>query len=445
MSGPTAAGPPRAPRTPKSPPEGARSEQVETLRAQLARGNAAAALARFWQEVERTGAPLVEELEGDPWHRAVTFLWRDRHGDQPGTRRVVLMANKLTDPSVWEHSLLERIEGTDVWLRTYRLRSDWRASYQLAADDGESSRAAGGLVPGARGRWHGLANKATPDPLNRSRLEGRDGAAASSVVELPDAPQQLWWRRRTAVPRGTVEERYLESAILDFARRVWVYTPARFDPGHGPHPVLVLLDGEDWVRRLSAVATLDNLIADGHLEPVVAVMVDALDGETRRRELSCHEPFVRFLGEELLPWAADQYGASIEAARTTIVGHSLGGLTAAFAALRAPTRFGNVLAQSASLWWPGDPEPDLPGDWLMHQFATAPPAPVRFHLRVGLQEWVLAPLHRHLRDVLIARGCPVTYHEYYGGHDVACWRGGLADGLIALADVGRPCDGGRGR
>jgi enterochelin esterase-like enzyme len=26
----------------------------------------------------------------------------------------------------------------------------------------------------------------------------------------------------------------------------------------------------------------------------------------------------------------------------------------------------------------------------------------------------------------------VTYSEYSGGHDMICWRGSLADGLIAL-------------
>ena len=37
-----------------------------------------------------------------------------------------------------------------------------------------------------------------------------------------------------------------------------------------------------------------------------------------------------------------------------------------------------------------------------------------------------------MRSVLEVQGYDLTYREYQGGHDYACWRGGLADGLIAM-------------
>lgn len=45
---------------------------------------------------------------------------------------------------------------------------------------------------------------------------------------------------------------------------------------------------------------------------------------------------------------------------------------------------------------------------------------------------MLLPQNRHLRDVLTARGYDLAYREFNGGHDYACWRGGLADGLAHL-------------
>jgi enterochelin esterase family protein len=61
-------------------------------------------------------------------------------------------------------------------------------------------------------------------------------------------------------------------------------------------------------------------------------------------------------------------------------------------------------------------------------FARTPRLPLRCYLEVGLQEWVLLPMARHLRDVLDAREYPLTYAEYNGGHDFACWRGGWRTG-----------------
>jgi len=74
------------------------------------------------------------------------------------------------------------------------------------------------------------------------------------------------------------------------------------------------------------------------------------------------------------------------------------------------------------------------------QIATTPARPVTFYLEAGRFESGPLPdggpgvlvANRHLRNVLRAKGYPLTYHEYSGGHDHLCWRGGLCDGLIAL-------------
>jgi len=396
----------------------------------------AAVVRAFWDETAAVGTPLVEELDEYPGERAVTFVWRDRADGPAGdaTRAVLLLANKLTDFNALDQSLLTRIAATDVWYLTYRLRADWRGSYHLAPDDPvsritEPPKPAG--APGDdAGYLHGLAAHARPDPLNRRTTPHRWDGPALSVAQLPDAPAQPWFAPRTGTSRGRLTGHVVHSEALGVDRPVRVYTPPDHDPAAGPYDVLVLFDGDMWGERLPVAATLDNLIADGRIPPLVAVLVDAVDVRARGRDLACHPPFIGFLTGELLPWVRDTWAITDDPARTTVAGQSLGGLAAAFAARVAPERFGNVISQSGSFWWPNS---EQDAEWLTAEFADHPRRPVRFCLQVGLQEWSLLGPTRRLRDALREHGYHVDYTEYNGGHDFVCWRGGLADALTALA------------
>ncbi len=116
-----------------------------------------------------------------------------------------------------------------------------------------------------------------------------------------------------------------------------------------------------------------------------------------------------------------------------MAGQSLGGLTAAYAAVSAPGRFGCVLAQSGSFWWPNGPG----AQWLTERIAESPRLPVRFRLSAGEQEWVALPANRRLRDTLAAKGYDdAVYREFNGGHDYLCWRTEVADGLCDLLGPG---------
>jgi enterochelin esterase family protein len=171
----------------------------------------------------------------------------------------------------------------------------------------------------------------------------------------------------------------------------------------------------------------------------------------RSAELSANERHVEMVVREVVPWMRSTYHATSDPARTVIAGASLAGLTAAFAALRHPDVFGNVLSMSGSFWW--KPAGDLEGEWLARQFAAAPAAPLRFFLSVGRleagnndgapQDWPrlnnipYAPsmlvVNRHMRDVLRATNHTVHYLEVSAGHNPANWRYALPEGLIALA------------
>ncbi|RZS40852.1 enterochelin esterase family protein [Herbihabitans rhizosphaerae] len=381
--------------------------------------------AQFWRTVEAEGTPLIEP-DDDPAYRIVTFLWRDT-----GQRAVLLHANKLTDYNDLAPSLLRRLDGTDVWHLSYRLRADWRGTYALSPLTEAPVEPAVWRGPD-RAAWQRLRAGAVTDPLNPRTFPNKFGGPDLSLAELPDAPSQPWWPAVPGTRAGMVAVARLNSEILGNARTIWTYTPPGYRDRGEPYPLLVLFDGDVWGRSLAIRHTLDNLIAAGQIPPMIALLVDSIDVRTRSVELACDHEFTRFLTDELLPWATGRWRLTADPARTIVAGQSLGGLTAVFAATRVPERFGNVLSQAGSFWWPGGGEFGAEPCWLTRHLAAAPRLPIAFDLEVGLLEWELLEPTRRLRDVLTAKGYPLTYREYHGGHDSACWRGGIADGLRAL-------------
>jgi enterochelin esterase-like enzyme len=341
-------------------------------------------------------SPLIEPA-GEGRSR-VTFQWRAR---TPGETALVVI-NTITDRDRHRGDLSPHVmTGEGLLTRTYVFDDDLRASYQIYPC---------ASLPGTdRASWREVLRDAVTDPLNPHTF--RD----ASLLELPGAPAQPYAESRHGTPKGTMRARQVGG------RRVWVYLPR----GAGPYPVMVLLDGDAWAATIAP--TLDNLIADGRIPPLVALLVDQGDLPSRARDLAMHRPFVAYLAGELLPWAVAELGVTADPARTIVAGQSLGGLTASYAALVAPGRFGNVLSQSGSYWYDDE--------LLTRRYADEPGPAARFHVEVGRLEWMLLEENRRFAGALRAKGHQVSYTEYHGGHDHACWRGGLADGLIALAST----------
>ncbi len=404
----------------------------------------------FWRRVAGEGTPLVGEPDAGG-HRAVTFLWRG--GDEFAD--VLLVANKVADASSYDANRMERIPGTDVWHLTYRMRGDWRASYSVAPVPAHGEplppeawpesvrvrreRALAVSEPEERpavARWFDALSRAVPDPLARERLDD-----SLSVVSLPGAPPELWRTPDPTTPAGRVTAAEITSDLLGNTRTVWVHEPARRPPNGLPWPVVVLLDGRDW-HGLPLAPLLDGLVADGTLPPALTVMVDSLDMPTRVAELACSDDFVAFLGGELLPWLGRDHRVSDDPGRTAVAGQSLGGLTAVYAAHRAPERFGRAVSQSGSFWWPNVAVTGGESERMTKLVAAADAVPDRVHLTAGTNEWSLLDANRRLHAALLERGAALgrdpgfaVFEEYNGGHDRACWRAGLPGGLaFATAD-----------
>jgi enterochelin esterase family protein len=412
---------------------------LRELRTAIASGNAQA-LNRFWEAIERDGAPLVEPLINQR-DRLVTFLYRSAIN-----AHVILMAD-FTDfvPRI----TFKRLEKTDVWYLSVRLPADAQFLYQLSVDDP--------AYPFVDVDPAGYPSKTQADALNPNRYEFSKPEILS-IVRLPDAPSRELTTQDPAVPHGVVErfDEKLTSAILENERDVFVYKP----PGYGDTSELypLLLFGASYISQIRLPVLLDNLIARRLIPPVVTIFVGfppSKPGQNvQDEEAGGGEAFGEFIAKELLPFVHQRVRVSTDPHLVVIGGASAWGHSAAFVGLRHPEAIGNVIAQSGAFWrgightakyW-GDPAlgDGRPGREGFARYAASrpgPPAPVRFYLTVGRLERgrafdsdLVSMLHasRHVRDVLQAKGYDVTLVESSGGHDPFNWETTLPVALVAL-------------
>jgi enterochelin esterase-like enzyme len=415
------------------------SPYLEALRRDLAAGQTSVVPA-FWQAVAARGTPLIEPLAGDAMHSLVTFLWRG--GDE--IQNVVVMDGVAQGGSA--SNQLRRLENTNVWHKTYRVRNDILTAYIFSLNDP--------LTPWTAEAWveHQAAGRAQSDPLNPEKVFDTDNIfVAESVLRMPDARPEPWIVAQPGLPAGQTVERRFASAILGNTRRVRIYTPPGYR-GDSTYGWMLLLDGDAYYG-VRVTTILDNLLAQGRIPPLIAVFFDNASHADRHLEMSCNPRLVEALAGELLPSLREVYHLADDPARAIIAGSSYTGLAAAYAAYRRPGLWGNVLAQSGAFsWYQGqDRKPEAGEDtepgWLIRQFVKADVLPLRFHLDVGRLETTsdyggaahtnILNSNRHMRDVLRAKGYPVNYVERSGGHDFAGWRSALPDALAWFGDSWR--------
>ena len=431
MTASTRPTPPKLPRPQRAPlatsPTLAAMHQRLLERPQLA----SQLQAQLWQQV--TSTPL---LEADPTQEGkylVTFLWRG------AAHSVLLFVNRLTDEKNLADSYMRRLPGTDTWYLTYRMDGDWRASYCFLS---APTAAQAPWLQGSQVRLRQALDGGLPDPHNPVTCTNRRGFV-QSVVSLPLAP--AWplgqWpvfsdaaagAGRLNAGRGDADAGRLNAGRLDvvadldtLGRQIWVYTPAPISRTQS-YPVLLVLDGEVWLKRHHLHLALAQLMDAGLIAPAYIVFIDSGGTEQRWQELG-QSNFGRYLSGPLLNWLKTHYAISPKPADRVVIGQSLGALTVLRTLVAYPQLIGAGISQSASLWQ------DVLFNELNALDATQTPlAGTRAWIEVGSQEWILAPLQPKAVCQLREAGMQVKDMVYNGGHDYACWRINLASALMHL-------------
>ena len=221
-------------------------------------------------------------------------------------------------------------------------------------------------------------------------------------------------------------ETFVEGRVKPPGRRAWI---AGNEHAAG-QPLLVFLDGELYLERVGAEAVLDTLQADGRLPPAVAVFVSSESQPARHTDYVCDPGYTRFLEEDLLPFVRGRH-RGVDPSRTVLVGLSLSGLAAAYAALTARV-WPVVICQSPSLWWEGErltsglPRVSTGSPKIWISVGDGETSSGVTHSPSGLFQGVSQlDACRRGADALRAAGYTVEYREFHGGHEAACWRDDL--------------------
>ncbi|WP_158598487.1 alpha/beta hydrolase [Notoacmeibacter ruber] len=377
------------------------------------------ALETFWEEVKAEGTPIVEDASDGM--KIVTFLAR-------GAKRNVRI---LSAPS-GDHEEMSRLAGTDIWYMSFSVPDTALLSYQIAPDVPD--------VPGnARDRRVAILATSKADPLNKHPwpADAPDAFNQESTLALENAPRAEW-AEESGGAKGEIRRLSVRSEQLGNERDVYFYTPAGFDPSHPDNLLLFVFDAEKFLKAIPTPRILDNMIAEDALPPTAAVFISPIDSTTRGKELAPNANFANFVAETLLPLAEKEFGIDATPDRTIIAGSSFGGLAATSVAWSHPDSFGNVISLSGSFWWHADDAPPGRDNEVAWEIARADKKDLRYFLAAGLFEVgrrgtaAILDMNRQLRDVLVAKGYPLFYQEYAGGHDEFMWRIALADGLLAL-------------
>ncbi|MFE6176928.1 alpha/beta hydrolase-fold protein [Streptomyces sp. NPDC056464] len=302
----------------------------------------------------------------------------------------------------WSDSVpLRRWGDTDCWYAEVRMPARLRVTYQFLVGDA-----------------------AYADPLNPV------GAGADrSIAATPDAPAQPHWP-----VIGAADVLPLPRTRIRWAsERLGGRRTVRVHPAGGGGPVVLLLDGDDWLYLHPAMTAFDSAVACGELPPVTLVFLPAKD---RAAEFTCRPELWEAVRDELLPLVRDS-GVPADLDRLVVAGQSLGGLSAMYAALEFPDLVSRVACQSGSFWWtpaaidPADPSADPLGGPVGGAVAARlreqrpDLSGLRIAFDVGEHEKRMLP-HCELAEALTEQaGATVRISRSASGHDRAGWRHAL--------------------
>lgn len=306
----------------------------------------------------------------------------------------------------------QSLPDTDLWATTIELPKGSRIEYKL-----EVVR-------------HGN-RELILDPLNK--VIAHDPFGANSVCQGFGYERPEWATHDAQSRPGTLEGKRIDSQAFKEARDIQVYLPATFRRNRR-YPLLIVHDGDDYLRYADLKIVLDNLTHRLEIPPMIVALTQSPD---RLLEYSGNDKHAQFLADDLLPFMSTEYPLMDSVESRCVMGASFGGVATLHAAWRYPEHFGCLLLQSGSFAFSDlgrhkrGPVFD-PVVRFMNEFREQPGRPAdRIFMSCGVYESLIYE-NRSLVPDLQSKGVDLRFEEARDAHNWENWRDRLRLGLSWL-------------
>ncbi|MBR6182163.1 MAG: endo-1,4-beta-xylanase [Prevotella sp.] len=180
-----------------------------------------------------------------------------------------------------------------------------------------------------------------------------------SGIEIP-AHDRAFYANRMDVPHGNVQQVLFPSASTNSMKRAFVYTPPSYD-NKKKFPVLYLQHGwgeneTSWPNQGCAGLIMDNLIAEGKINPFIIVMTYGMTNDFKFGTIGqfTAEDFEKVLCDELIPYIDSHFKTKKDKWNRAMAGLSMGGMETKLITLRRPELFGSWGLLSGGQYAPSD-------------------------------------------------------------------------------------------
>ena len=249
--------------------------------------------------------------------------------------------------------------------------------------------------------------------------------AQKTEKEMPKGYEQT----RVGIAKGRIDTVLYDSKTVGNKRKTLVYTPPNFD-NKKKYPVFYLLHGIggdhlEWFKGANPQNILDNLYAEGKLQPMIVVMPNgramkddrAVGNIFEKDKVDAFTTFEKDLLNDLIPFIEKTYPTLTDRENRAIAGLSMGGGQSLNFGLGNLDKFAWLGGFSSA------PNTKTPKELVPN------PADAKQKLKLL---WIscgdadgLIGFSKRTHDYLYENDVPHIYYLEAGGHDFKVWKNGL--------------------